>query len=62
MSPKIEQMIKDTGCADAGELFDRMVRLGSFMHQFKQENGHPMTQFDLKCLEAVLHATPQEKT
>jgi hypothetical protein len=62
MSPKIEALMKATGCADVGELFDRSIRLGSFMHQFKQEHGYPMTPLDLKCLEAVLHATPQERT
>ena len=60
MSPKIEKMIKDTGCADVGELFDRVVRLGSLLHQFKQENGRPMTPTEMTYLEAVLHATPQE--
>ena len=62
MSPKIEALIKASGCADVGELFDQTIRLGKVLHQFKQENGRPMTPLDLKCLEAVLHATPQEKT
>ena len=62
MKPKIEALIKATGCADVGELFDRSIRLGSFLHQFKQEHGRPMNATEMKYLEAVLHATPQEKT
>ena len=62
MSPKIEALIKATGCADVGELFDRSIRLGSFLHQFKQEHGRPMTATEMKYLEAVVHATPQERT
>jgi hypothetical protein len=58
---KIEALIKATGCADVGELFDRSIRLGSFLHQFKQEHGRPMTATEMKYLEAVLHATPPEK-
>ena len=62
MNPKIEALIKATGCADVGELFDRSIRLGSFLHQFKQEHGRPMTATEMKYLEAVVHATPQERT
>ena len=62
MNPKIEALIKATGCADVGELFDRSIRLGSFLHQFKQEHGRPMNATEMKHLEAVVHATPQEKT
>jgi len=62
MSPKIEALIKATGCADVGELFDRSIRLGSYLHQFKQEHGRPMTPTEWKYLEAVVHATPQERT
>jgi hypothetical protein len=62
MSPKIEALIKATGCADVGELFDRSIRLGSFLHRFKQEHGRPMTPTEMKYLEAVVHATPQERT
>jgi hypothetical protein len=61
MSPKIEALIKATGCADVGELFDRSIRLGSYLHQFKQEHGRPMTATEMKYLEAVLHATPPER-
>jgi hypothetical protein len=61
MSPKIEALIKATGCADVGELFDRSIRLGQMLHQFKQEHGRIMNATEMKCLEAVLHATPQEK-
>lgn len=62
MNPKIEALIKATGCVDVGELFDRSIRLGSFLHQFKQEHGRPMNPTEMKYLEAVVHATPQEKT
>jgi hypothetical protein len=62
MSPKIEALIKATGCADVGELFDRSIRLGSFLHQFKQEHGRIMDATELRYLEAVLHAKPQERT
>ncbi len=62
MSPKIEALIKATGCADVGELFDRSIRLGSYLHQFKQEHGRPMNLTELRYLEAVLHAKPQERT
>jgi len=62
MTPKIKDLIKATGCADVGELFDRSIRLGSFLHQFKQEHGRPMNATEMKYLEAVLHATPQERT
>ena len=58
MNPKIEALIKATGCADVGELFDRSIRLGSFLHQFKQEHGRPMNPTEMKYLEAVVHATP----
>ena len=58
MNPKIEALIKATECADVGELFDRSIRLGSFLHQFKQEHGRPMTPTEMKYLEAVVHATP----
>jgi len=62
VNSKIEALIKATGCADVGELFDRSIRLGSYLHQFKQEHGRPMTATEMKYLEAVLHATPPEKT
>ena len=62
MTPKIEALIKATGCADVGELFDRSIRLGSFLHQFKQEHGRIMDATELRYLEAVLHAKPQERT
>jgi hypothetical protein len=62
MSPKIEALIKATGCADVGELFDRSIRLGIFLHQFKQEHGRPMNPTEMRYLEAVLHAKPQERT
>ena len=58
MNPKIEALIKASGCADVGELFDRSIRLGSFLHQFKQEHGRAMTATEMKYLEAVVHATP----
>ena len=58
MNPKIEALIKATGCADVGELFDRSIRMSSFLHQFKQEHGRPMTATEMKYLEAVVHATP----
>ena len=61
MSPKVKQMIKVAGCADVGELFDRMIGLGRHLHQFKQEHGRPMTPTEWKYLEAVVHATPPEK-
>ena len=61
MNPKIEALIKATGCADVGELFDRSIRLGSFLHQFKQEHGRPINATEMKYLEAVVHATPPEK-
>jgi len=61
VNSKIEALIKATGCADVGELFDRSIRLGSYLHQFKQEHGRPMTATEMKYLEAVLHATPPEK-
>ena len=61
MNPKIEALIKASGCADVGELFDRSIRLGSFLHQFKQEHGRPMNPTELRCLQAVLGATPPEK-
>ena len=62
MNPKIEDLIKASGCADVGELFDRSIRLGSFLHQFKQEHGRIMDATELRYLEAVLHAKPQERT
>jgi hypothetical protein len=62
MSPKIEALIKATGCADVGELLDRMLGLGKVLYQFKQEHGRPMTAIEMKYLEAVLHAKPQERT
>jgi hypothetical protein len=62
VNPKIEALIKASGCADVGELFDRSIRLGSFLHQFKQEHGRPMNPTEMKYLEAVVHATPPEKT
>jgi len=62
MSPKIEALIKATGCADVGELFDRSIRLGKVFYQFKQEHGRPMNATEMKYLEAVLHATPPEDT
>ena len=62
MNPKIEALIKATGCADVGELFDRSIRLGKVFYQFKQEHGRPMTATEMKYLEAVLHATPPEDT
>jgi len=62
MSPKIEALIKATGCADVGELFDRSIWLGQVLHQFKQEHGRIINATEMKYLEAVLHATPQERT
>jgi hypothetical protein len=62
MSPKIEALIKATRCADVGELFDRSIRLGQVLHQFKQEHGRIMNATELRYLEAVLHAKPQERT
>jgi hypothetical protein len=62
MSPKIKALVKASGCADVGELFDRTIRLGQVLHQFKQEHGRPMTPNEMKYLEAVVHATPQERT
>jgi len=62
MNPKIKDLIKATGCADVGELFDRSIRLGKVFYQFKQEHGRPMNATELRYLEAVVHATPQEKT
>ena len=61
MSPKIEALIKASGCADVGELFDRSIRLGQVLHQFKQEHGRIMDATELRCLQAVLGATPPEK-
>ena len=61
MNPKIEALIKASGCADVGELFDRMIRLGQVLHQFKQEHGRPINATEMKYLEAVVHATPPEK-
>jgi len=62
MSPKIEALIKATGCADVGELFDQTIRLGKVLHQFKQEHGRIMNATELRYLEAVVHAIPPEKT
>jgi hypothetical protein len=61
MSPKIEALVKASGCADVGELFDRSIRLGQVLHQFKQEHGRIMNATELRYLEAVVHATPQER-
>lgn len=62
MKKETEALIKATGCADVGELFDRSIRLGQVLHQFKQEHGRIMNDTELRCLEAVLHANPQERT
>ena len=61
MKPKIEALIKSSGCADVGELLDRMLSVGRVLHQFKQENGRIMDATELRCLQAVLGATPPEK-
>ena len=58
MNPKIEALIKASGCADVGELLDRMLSVGRVLHQFKQENGRIMDATELRCLQAVLGATP----
>ena len=62
MKKETEALIKATGCADVGELFDRSIRLGQVLHQFKQEHGRIMDATELRYLEAVLHAIPQERT
>ena len=62
MKKETEALIKASGCADAGELFDRLIRLGQVLHQFKQEHGRIMNATELRYLEAVLHAKPQERT
>ena len=61
MKPEIEALVKASGCADVGELLDRMLGVCRVLHQFKQENGRIMDATELRCLEAVLHATPPEK-
>lgn len=61
MKPETARLLKESGCANVGELFDRLVRVGSYLHQFKQENGRTMTPTELTYLGAVLGATPQEK-
>ena len=61
MKPETEALIKASGCADVGELLDRMLGLCRVLHQFKQENGRTMTATEMKYLDAVLHATPPEK-
>ena len=61
MKKETEALIKASGCADVGELLDRMLGLGKVLYQFKQEHGRPMNPTEMKCLEAVLHATPPEK-
>ena len=62
MKKETEALIKASGCADVGELLDRMLGLGKVLYQFKQEHGRPMTATEMKYLEAVLHATPPEKS
>jgi hypothetical protein len=61
MKKEIEALVKASGCADVGELFDQTIRLGKVLHQFKQEHGRSMDATEMKYLEAVVHATPQEK-
>jgi histidine ammonia-lyase len=61
MKPEIEALVKASGCADVGELLDRMLSVGRVLHQFKQENGRIMDATELRCLQAVLGATPPEK-
>ena len=61
MKPETEALIKSSGCADVGELLDRMLGLGKVFYQFKQEHGRPMNPTELRCLQAVLGATPPEK-
>ena len=61
MKKEIEALIKSSGCADVGELLDRMLGLCRVLYQFKQEHGRPMNPTEMKYLEAVLHATPPEK-
>jgi hypothetical protein len=62
MKPEIEALIKSSGCADVGELLDRMLSVGRVLHQFKQENGRIMDATELRCLQAALGATPPEKS
>ena len=62
MSPKIRDLLKASGCANVGELFDRTVRLQRILNDFKEEYGRPMNATELKCLEAVLAVLPPEKT
>jgi hypothetical protein len=61
MKPETARLLKESGCANVGELFDRLVRVGSYLHQFKQENGRTMTPAELTYLGAVLGAISQEK-
>ena len=58
MNPKIDALIKSSGCADVGELLDRVLGLGKVLYQFKQEHGRIMDATELRCLQAVLGATP----
>ena len=58
MKPETEALIKASGCADVGELLDRMLGLCRVLYQFKQENGRIMDATELRCLQAVLGATP----
>ena len=61
MKPEIEALIKSSGCADVCELLDRMLGLCRVLYQFKQEHGRPMNPTEMRCLQAVLGATPPEK-
>ena len=58
MKPEIEALIKASGCADVCELLDRVLGLGKVFYQFKQEHGRTMDATELRCLQAVLGATP----
>ena len=62
MSPKIRDLLKASGCANVGELFDRTVRLRRILNHFKEEYGRPMNATELKYLEAGLAVLPPEKT
>ena len=61
MKKETEALIKASGCADVGELLDRMLGLCRVLYQFKQEHGRIMDATELRCLQAVLGATPPEK-
>lgn len=56
MKPETKKLLEASGCADIGELFDRMVGLAQLVKRDEAARGAKWTATDWKYLVAATHA------